>query len=195
MGLDDALSTPIPQDNANTEKTAPSSVLTPSTRPQLALSRGVKRRSDDDLHANNSRSKTRHIDEHGPSYKRQNSEIEHAVQECRALEESEEAQFSPSMIEIVGSGMQYVNVREMIECVVNESLRSGGRPESSVATPTAEGQTIEVQSRMSNGSTRSKTIEWTVDSQVPGYILGKFQLRGIALFAADMMISGGARHG
>lgn len=176
MGLDDALSIPAPPDNANTDKTAPGSTPIPPTRPQLALSRGVKRRSDDDLHANNSRSKTRHIDEHGPSYKRQHSEIENVVQECRELDDSEDVRFSPSMIEIVGHGMQYVNVREMIEGVINESLRSGGRPESSITTPTAKGQTIEVQSRMSNGSTRSKTIEWTVDDQVPGYILGKFRL-------------------
>jgi len=173
MGLDDALPTP-PQDNAVIEMKTPSSRPISSTRPTLAMSRGVKRRSDEDLHAHGHHSKTRHIDEHGPSHKRRSTEIEHVVQECQALDEAEEARFSPSMIEIVGHGMQYVNVREMIECVINESLRLGGRPESSVTTPTEKGQTIEVQSRMSNGSTKSKTIEWAVESQVPGYILGKF---------------------
>jgi len=171
MGLDESLPTPPHQDS--TDMIQSNKTPTQPARPTLGSARGVKRRSDDDLHAHGHRSKTRHINGSGPSYHRYSMEIENAVQECRALDESEVASFSPSMIEIVGHGMQYVNVREMIECVINESLQSGGRPESSVTTPTDQGQTIEVQSRVSDGSSRNKTIEWTVHSQVPEYILGK----------------------
>lgn len=172
MGLDDNPSI-TPQDNTSTDRTTPNARRKRPSHP-ANLSRGTKRRSDDDLQAQNHPNKTRHIDANGPSYQRQSTEIEDVVKECRALDGNEQALFSPSMIEIVGHGMQYVNVREMIESVINESLRSGGRPESSVITPTEKGQIIEVQSRMSNGSSRNKTIEWTVDGQVPEYILGEF---------------------
>lgn len=178
MGLDDNLRVPR-QDNTSTDFTTPNTKRSTSTRPTLSLSRGTKRRSDEDLHPQGHPNKTRHIDKNGPSYQRQSTEIENVVQECRALDGTEQALFSPSMIEIVGHGMQYVDVREMIESVINESLRSGGRPESSVITPTEKGQTIEVQSRMSNGSFRNKTIEWIVDGQVPDYILGEFWNRAV----------------
>ncbi|KAI4279578.1 MAG: hypothetical protein LQ337_000163 [Flavoplaca oasis] len=64
-------------------------------------------------------------------------------------------------------GLRHTKVRDLLHLVVNESLRLGGRPESSVAEDTNRGEIIDVRTRNSNGQMSRKIVEWTVDPQVP----------------------------
>ncbi|KAL8999292.1 MAG: hypothetical protein Q9169_001837 [Polycauliona sp. 2 TL-2023] len=64
-------------------------------------------------------------------------------------------------------GLRHTKVRDLLHLVVNESLRLGGRPESAVAVDTDGGEIIEVVTRNSDGEVSNKTVEWTVDPQVP----------------------------
>jgi hypothetical protein len=139
-------------------------------RPALQGSRGVKRRSDDNLHTEGHRSKIRLSEEPSDRVGR-DSDPDGSASTNNKSQDVE--RYSPSILEETGHSMQYINVREMVDFVVNESLRSGGRPESSVSTPTSQGQIIEVHSRLGDGSIREKTIVWTVHDTVPQHILGK----------------------
>jgi len=145
---------------------------TPRQRPRPVLRgpRGVKRRSDDDLHAGGHRDKIRHSEEPSERPGRAN-DIDAGASKVDRLHDVD--RYSPSILEETGHPMQYINVREMVDYVVNESLRSGGRPESSVATPTSQGQIIEIHTRLGDGSIRKKMITWTVQDAVPQHILGK----------------------
>ncbi|KAI4231201.1 MAG: hypothetical protein LQ349_005759 [Xanthoria aureola] len=64
-------------------------------------------------------------------------------------------------------GLRHTKIRDLLHLVVNESLRLGGRPESAVAEDTDGGEIIDVRTRNSNGEMSRKTVEWTVDPQVP----------------------------
>jgi len=156
---------------ASKEMESPRTRPTTSQKPRPALQgpRGVKRRSDDDLHAGGHRSKIRHSEE--PSDRTGRDSGVEAGAKNKPLQDVE--RYSPSILEETGHSMQYIHVREMVNYVINESLRSGGRPESSVASPTSQGQIIEVHSRLGDGSIRNKTITWTVHDAVPQHILGK----------------------
>lgn len=74
---------------------------------------------------------------------------------------------------VVTSGLRHTNMRELLHLVVNESLRVGGRPESTVAEETEGGERIEVRTRNSQGNIATKMIEWSVDAAVPETIFGK----------------------
>jgi hypothetical protein len=172
MGLpEEGLPTP-PQDADSKSMAPPTIAPAPAARPALRQSRGVKRRSDDDLHAVGHRSKTRHIEVDPEILALRRSQLESTIHEC-IKSTADDSRFDASAIEAVEQSTQYVNVREMVDAVVTESLRSGGRPESSVITPTENGQIIEAQLRLSDGTTRNKTIVWTVMENVPEYVLGK----------------------
>ena len=66
--------------------------------------------------------------------------------------------------------LQFTKIRELFHTVVNESLRMGGRPDSTIAEDTESGETIEVRSRSSNSNISVKTVEWSVDRAVPDEI-------------------------
>lgn len=68
-------------------------------------------------------------------------------------------------------GLRYTNLREVIQYVINDALKVGGRPDSAVAVETDLGERIEVRTRSSNGEAHSKLIEWTVSSDVPDTIV------------------------
>lgn len=68
-------------------------------------------------------------------------------------------------------GLRYTNLREVIQYVINDALKVGGRPDSAIAEETDHGEKIEVRTRSSNGEARSKMIEWTVTSDVPETIV------------------------
>lgn len=70
-------------------------------------------------------------------------------------------------------GLRHTQVRELLHLTINESLRVGGRPESAIAEDTDGGEIIEVRTRGSNGDSCTKTIEWSVDPQVPETIVGR----------------------
>ncbi|KAL8764361.1 MAG: hypothetical protein Q9184_000066 [Pyrenodesmia sp. 2 TL-2023] len=67
-------------------------------------------------------------------------------------------------------GFRHTKVRELLQLTVNESLRVGGRPESATAEDTDGGELIDVRTRNSNGKLSRKSVEWSVDPQVPDTI-------------------------
>ncbi|KAL1591604.1 hypothetical protein SLS60_011854 [Paraconiothyrium brasiliense] len=68
-------------------------------------------------------------------------------------------------------GLRYTNLREVIQYVINDALKVGGRPDSAIAEETELGEKIEVRTRSSNGEAHSKMIEWMVSSDVPDTIV------------------------
>jgi len=72
----------------------------------------------------------------------------------------------------VAPGLRHTQLRNVIQYVVNESLKVGGRPESAVARETETGEMVEVQTRSPTGERRTKFVEWFVDPAVPDTMLG-----------------------
>lgn len=72
----------------------------------------------------------------------------------------------------VTPSLRHTKVRELLHMTINDCLRNGGRPESAIAEDIDGGEVIEVKTRSSNGDTRTKIIEWSVDHQVPETIFG-----------------------
>lgn len=72
----------------------------------------------------------------------------------------------------VTPGLRHTKIRDLLHMTINDSLRNGGRPESAIAEDIDGGEIIEVKTRTSNGDSRTKIIEWSVDPQVPETILG-----------------------
>ena len=68
-------------------------------------------------------------------------------------------------------GLRHTNLREVLQYVINDALRIGGRPESAIAQETDSGEIIEVQTSSPNGQANTKRIEWLVDPDVPETIL------------------------
>lgn len=66
----------------------------------------------------------------------------------------------------VAPGVRHTNLRQVLQYVVNEGLKVGGRPESAIAREIPLGEIIEVCSRSASGEPRTKTIEWTVAPDV-----------------------------
>ncbi|CAF9942615.1 MAG: hypothetical protein ALECFALPRED_009842 [Alectoria fallacina] len=71
----------------------------------------------------------------------------------------------------VTPSLRHTKVRDLLHLTINDSLRNGGRPESAIAEDIDGGEIIEVKTRSSNGDSRTKIIEWSVDPQVPETIL------------------------
>lgn len=72
----------------------------------------------------------------------------------------------------VTPSLRHTKIRDLLHMTINDSLRIGGRPESAIAEDIDGGELIEVKIRSSNGDSRTKIIEWSVDPQVPETILG-----------------------
>lgn len=70
-------------------------------------------------------------------------------------------------------GLRHASIRDVIQYVINDSLKLGGRPESAIAQETDGGEIIEVSMKDSSGADRIKMIEWSVDSLIPDTILSK----------------------
>ncbi|ORY12116.1 putative histidine kinase HHK17p [Clohesyomyces aquaticus] len=68
-------------------------------------------------------------------------------------------------------GLRHTNLREVLQYVINDALKVGGRPDSAIAQETDLGEIIEVRSRSSNGQAETKTIEWMVAADVPETII------------------------
>ncbi|KAF1945370.1 sensor protein rcsC [Clathrospora elynae] len=68
-------------------------------------------------------------------------------------------------------GLRHTNLREVLQYVINDALKVGGRPDSAIAEATDAGERIEVQSRSSNGDAHTKLIEWAVSPDVPETIV------------------------
>jgi len=70
-------------------------------------------------------------------------------------------------------GLRHTNLRDVLQYIVNDSLKVGGRPESAIAQETDGGEVIEVRTRSGSGVENIKIIEWSVDSSVPESILSE----------------------
>jgi CheY-like chemotaxis protein len=68
-------------------------------------------------------------------------------------------------------GLRHAYLREVLQYVINDALKVGGRPDSAVAEATDDGERIEVRTRSSNGEVHTKWIEWAVSPDVPDSIL------------------------
>ncbi|KAF2099145.1 hypothetical protein NA57DRAFT_39532 [Rhizodiscina lignyota] len=68
-------------------------------------------------------------------------------------------------------GLRHASIRDVLQYVVNDALRVGGRPDSAVAQETEDGEIIEVQVKDSAGEDHTKFIEWAVDQGVPETML------------------------
>lgn len=75
-----------------------------------------------------------------------------------------------------GQGLAYSNVRDVVEYVVKESLRIGKHFDAAVVKEVEGGQIFDIITS-ANGDQQKKTIEWTVDSDVPEIIWRMFSLK------------------
>lgn len=67
----------------------------------------------------------------------------------------------------IAPGLRHTSLRELLQFVINDCLKIGGRPDSAFAQETELGEIIEVRTRGSDGSSGQKLIEWRIDSSVP----------------------------
>ena len=70
-------------------------------------------------------------------------------------------------------GCRNTDLREVLQYVINDSLKVGGRPESAIAQETDGGEIIEVRTRSGNGTEQVKMIDWSVDPAVPDTMFSK----------------------
>ena len=68
-------------------------------------------------------------------------------------------------------GLRHANVRDVLQYVINDALKVGGRPDSAIAEETDLGEKIEVKTRSPSGQSQTKIIEWLVSPDVPETIL------------------------
>ena len=85
-------------------------------------------------------------------------------------------------------GLRHTDLRDVLQYVVNDSLKVGGRPESAIARETEIGEHIEVRLTDSAGAERVKAIEWSVDPGVPETMLSKRPFFNISLDHHDQQI-------
>jgi signal transduction histidine kinase/AmiR/NasT family two-component response regulator len=79
------------------------------------------------------------------------------------LEQSEQVSIPP--------GLRHTNLRDLLQFLINDLLKVGGRPESAIALETEGGEDIEVRVRTPSGEEKVKLIKWVVDRSVPDTIL------------------------
>ncbi|KAF2419029.1 hypothetical protein EJ08DRAFT_44096 [Tothia fuscella] len=68
-------------------------------------------------------------------------------------------------------GLRHTSLRDVLQFLVNDLLKVGGRPESAIAQEKEGGEEIEVRVRSPNGDEKIKTVHWTVHPGVPNTIL------------------------
>lgn len=68
---------------------------------------------------------------------------------------------------IIAPGLRHTSMREVFYGVISEGLKMGGRPDAAVVQETETGEIIEVRSRGSDGTTKTKLVEWSVDPAMP----------------------------
>lgn len=73
----------------------------------------------------------------------------------------------------VAPGLRHAQLRSVLQYVINEGLKVGGRPDSAVAREIDGGEVIEVRSRNPAGKIATKQIEWSIETNVPTSILGE----------------------
>lgn len=71
----------------------------------------------------------------------------------------------------VAPGLRHTVIREVIQYVIDEALKVGGRPDSAIAEKTPLGERIEVLKKGPGGQVDRKILEWMVTEDVPDSIL------------------------
>lgn len=178
------------------DSASPFSAYPPDRRPEifvagsnLPLSR--KRRRDDAFssrHSSNaSNSKIRKIENAKSEWSKSSEpseELKNGLQEAEDVQSHAQPGATPAdaptaedtdlamsatanVNRIIAPGLRHTNMREVFQYVINEGLKMGGRPDSALTQETVNGETIEVRSRGSDGSAKTKIIDWIVDPNVP----------------------------
>ena len=73
----------------------------------------------------------------------------------------------------IAPGLRHTRLRDLVQFVINDGLRVGSRPESAIAQEIEGGEFIEVRIRSSSGEEKTKTVEWSVEPDVPDVMFGK----------------------
>lgn len=138
-------------------------------------------RDDDTLHApNGSVKRKRGIEDEENIFIRAVKKLSPAARASHDLDESDldqtshedqEVTRSPPMARDIAPGLRNCNLRDLIQGLVADSLKVGGRPDHAVAEATDNGEQIEVAIRQGNGLIHTKYITWDVDPAVPDTLL------------------------
>jgi len=78
---------------------------------------------------------------------------------------------SPTPERAVPHGLRNTNLRDVLQYLVNDLLKVGGRPDSAIAQDTENGEEIEVRVKNTAGEEKVKLVKWIVDPAVPETIL------------------------
>jgi CheY-like chemotaxis protein len=105
---------------------------------------------------------------HNTSYQ-PTSSVETAVTSASSVNMDTEGMTTPD--QFVTPGLRHTNLRDVLQFLINDLLKVGGRPESAIAQETEGGEEIEVRVRKPNGQEKIKMVRWTVDPSVPETIL------------------------
>jgi signal transduction histidine kinase/AmiR/NasT family two-component response regulator len=146
----------------------------------LPLARPNKRRRDESRNPSNaSQPKSARIDDdmvwaRGAKPSREMEEGVHEAEEVQTNAQPDAGPAYQAVQEIVGNpsrivapGLRHAHIREVLQYVINEGLKLGGRPDSAMAQETDFGEIIEVRTRGSDGTASRKIIEWDVDPNLP----------------------------
>lgn len=146
----------------------------------LPLARPNKRRREESRNPSNaSQPKSARIDDadvwaRGAKPSREMKEGVHEAEEVQASVQPDAGPAYQAVQEIVGNpsrivapGLRHAHIREVLQYVINEGLKLGGRPDSAMAQETDFGEIIEVRTRGSDGTASRKIIEWDVDPNLP----------------------------
>jgi signal transduction histidine kinase/CheY-like chemotaxis protein len=99
------------------------------------------------------------------------SDSVHAISDPSDAQKQSKSLPTPQIIHTssrtIAPGVRHSDIRELIQHIIDESLKIGGRPDSAIAVETAQGAEIEVRARKSDGTVGTKIIEWSVDDNVP----------------------------
>ncbi|KAF2166578.1 hypothetical protein M409DRAFT_66595 [Zasmidium cellare ATCC 36951] len=68
---------------------------------------------------------------------------------------------------VIAPGLRHASFRELIQGVMSECLKVGGRPDYATTQETDFGEVMEVRTRGSDGTIGQKMIEWSIDPSVP----------------------------
>lgn len=188
MSVPDAPPNPNLEADDLVELDSPISIFSQERRPEilvagsnLPLARPNKRRREESRHASNaSQPKAARIDDAASVWTRcaePSREMQEGVHEAEEVQASEQPDAGPAyqaVQEIVGNpsrvvapGLRHAHIREVLQYVINEGLKLGGRPDSAMAQETDFGEIIEVRTRGSDGTASRKIIEWDVDPSLP----------------------------
>lgn len=103
-----------------------------------------------------------------PRLARSPSSCHHCSEQAPTAEDASlPAEAMPDAGRVIAPGLRHASFRELIQNVVSESLKVGGRPDYATAQETETGELLEIRTRGSDGSLGQKLIEWRVDPSVP----------------------------